>query len=290
MTQTDEWTVSRLLQWTAEYLETHGSDSPRLDAEVLLGHACECPRIQLYARYNEPVAEDVRATFRETVKQRAGGAPVAYLVGAKEFYSLSFKVTPDVLIPRPETETLVLEALEVIKVQGDQTQVIDLGTGSGAIAICLAKYSKCQVTAVDISAAALRVASENAVDHQVAERIRFVESDLFSGVEPGRFDVIASNPPYVSEPEFCKLDVTVKEYEPRTALVAGERGDEVFQRIVREAPDRLKPQGWLFIELSPMLADQCLKFARELGCFSQVEMVNDLSGAPRILRAQARAS
>ena len=288
MTRTDDWTVSRLLQWTAEFLAERGSESPRLDAEVLLGHACDCPRIQLYARYNEPVADTVRAKFRETVKLRASGAPVAYLVGAKEFYSLSFKVTPDVLIPRPETETLVLETLEVAKHHGENGQVLDLGTGSGIIAICLAKYSKCQLTAVDISPAALKVAAQNAADHQVAERIRFIESDLFEAVEPGCFDVIASNPPYVSEAEFRDLDVTVKEHEPHLALVAGEHGDELFQRIARESSARLKPLGWLFVELSPMIAERCLQFAGQLGCFSQLEMITDLSGTPRVLRAQRR--
>src|SRR6188472_816205 len=159
----DSWTVLRLLTWTTEYLKSHGSESPRLDAEVLLAHARGCERIMLYAAFDEVVPDDVRAVFRELVRRRAEGTPVAYLVGKREFYSLDFRVTPDVLIPRPETEHLVIAVLDRLKADGQKpAQVADVGTGSGIIAICVAKQApQVQVTAIDLSPAALAIAEEN---------------------------------------------------------------------------------------------------------------------------------
>src|SRR5437762_3817241 len=179
----DSWTVLRLLTWTTDYLKSHGSDSPRLDAEVLLAHARGCERITLYTTFDEIVSEEVRGKFRELVKRRAEGVPVAYLVGKREFYSLSFRVTPDVLIPRPETEFVVVAALDALKgsefrVQGSEATapkplasplVCDVGTGSGAIAVAIAKHATiCRVVATDISQAALAIAKQNAAAHHVA--------------------------------------------------------------------------------------------------------------------------
>src|SRR5438094_5947716 len=171
----ESWTVLRLLSWTTEYLKSHGSESPRLDAEVLLAHARGCERIVLYTAFDEIVSEDVRTKFRELVKRRAEGVPVAYLVGTREFYSLSFRVTPDVLIPRPETELVVVAALDALKgsgfgVQGSGREgiqnpalVADAGTGSGAIAVAIARHAPdCRVIATDISPAALAIAKGNA--------------------------------------------------------------------------------------------------------------------------------
>src|SRR5437762_11217923 len=177
----DSWTVLRLLTWTTDYLKSHGSDSPRLDAEVLLAHARGCERITLYTTFDEIVSEEVRGKFRELVKRRAEGVPVAYLVGKREFYSLSFRVTPDVLIPRPETEFVVVAALDALKgsefrVQGSEAPLVaDIGTGSGAIAVAIAKHAPgCRVIATDISPAALAIAKENAAAQGVAGRIEFV--------------------------------------------------------------------------------------------------------------------
>src|SRR5262245_59393800 len=194
----DVWTVLRLLTWTTEYLKSHGSDSPRLDAEVLLAAARGCERIMLYAAFDEIVADEVRARFRELVKRRAEGTPVAYLVGKREFYSLAFRVTPDVLIPRPETEFAVVAALDALgaaspkaRVQSPKADasstdigpgtldlgrswVADVGTGSGAIAVAIARHAEgARVVATDVSAAALGVAKENAAAHGVADRIEF---------------------------------------------------------------------------------------------------------------------
>src|SRR3954466_14994327 len=158
----ETWTVRRLLEWTEDFLRKKGVESPRLEAQILLAHALGCKKIDLYVCHDEEPAEDRRAAFREMIRKRAEGMPVAYLVGHREFYSLEFAVSPAVLIPRPETETLVMEALRRLK-SVEAPRVLDLGTGSGAIAIVLAKHLKtAQVTAIDMSAAALAVASGNA--------------------------------------------------------------------------------------------------------------------------------
>ena len=210
----ESWTVLRLLTWTAEYLQKHGSESPRLEAEVLLASAKGCERIMLYAAFDEVVSDELRAKFRDLVKRRAEGAPVAYLVGKTEFYSLALRVTSDVLIPRPETEHVVVAVLDAIQESGVRSQesggpveIADVGTGSGAIAIAVAKHApNARITAIDLSRPALEIAGANAAQLGVADRIEFVEGDLLSSLpaEP-RFAVIASNPPYVSEAEYEQL-------------------------------------------------------------------------------------
>src|SRR6478736_3662730 len=206
----ESWTVLRLLTWTTDYLKSNGSESPRLDAEVLLAHARGCERIMLYAAFDSIVDDQTRATFRDLVKRRSTGEPVAYLVGSREFYSLSFRVTPAVLIPRPETEFVVVAVLDAVKEgRGRKSDLLiaDVGTGSGAIAVTVAKHEPAaKVVAIDISAAALAIAKENATAHGVGERIDFVEGDLLASLpaEP-RFAVIASNPPYIGEGEIGTL-------------------------------------------------------------------------------------
>ena len=195
----ESWTIGRLLTWTTDYLKQHGSDTPRLDAEVLLAAARGCQRIQLYTAFDEEADEKTRQTFREWVRRRAEGMPVAYLVGHREFYSLRFRVTPDVLIPRPETELLVVRLLDLVKsrpADSPAVTIADVGTGSGIIAICAARHlPDARVTAIDISPGALAVAQGNATDHGMADRIEWIESDLLAGVSGRQFDFIVSNPP-----------------------------------------------------------------------------------------------
>ena len=265
MSTAEAWTVGKLLTWTTEYLKKSGSQSPRLDAEVLLAHARHCQRIELYTSFAEEPSEETKTAFREMVRRRAEGSPVAYLVGYKEFYSASFEVNPDVLIPRPETEHLIVEALDRAKqlrdARGDaqaELHIADVGTGSGIIAVTLAKHLKhCQITAIDISPTALEVARRNAAKFEISDQqLRFVEGDLFSAVDSEqRFDMILSNPPYVSEGEYQQLDKSVREYEPRTALVAGPQGSETIARLISAAPAHLASDGWLLFEFSPMMAN-----------------------------------
>jgi release factor glutamine methyltransferase len=309
---TETWTVLRLLTWTSDYLKSHGSESPRLDAEVLLAHARGCERIMLYAAFDEVVSDQTRASFRELVKRRAAGTPVAYLVGKREFYSLTFRVTPDVLIPRPETEFVVVAALDALgatsprsKFQGPKCEtpasdlgpgtadvgpclVADIGTGSGAIAVAIARHApEARVVAIDISPAALEVAKHNAAAHHVADRVEFLQGDLLAWLPAHpRFAVIASNPPYISESELPSLDRSVRDHEPRQALIAGPTGTEVIERLIPQSAERLLPGGWLIIEVSPMIADRVVQLFAADGRFEPSTITKDLAGLARVVKAR----
>ena len=286
--QDDVWTIGRLLTWTTEHLKKCGTDNPRLDTEVLLAHACGYQRIDLYTKFGDVADNEVRTVFRELVRRRAAGTPVAYLVGHREFYSLSFKVTPDVLIPRPETEFLVLTLLDLVQrsnIVDRSIDVADVGTGSGVIAVCAAKHvEKCRVTAVDLSPSALKVARSNASNHDVSEQIDFVESDLLSALpsEP-QFDFIVSNPPYITEHEYANLPSDVRDFEPRLALVAGPNGVEVIERLLVQSSDRLRENGWLLLEISPMLVEAVCGLIKGNSRFESPSIVKDLAGLARVV-------
>jgi release factor glutamine methyltransferase len=283
------WTLGRLLEWTTNYLRQKGSESPRLDSEVLLAHALGCKRIDLYARHGEEAPEAARQRFRELVRQRVEGCPVAYLVGRKEFFSLEFSVNRSVLIPRPDTECVVDECLRLAKPRSEPA-IVDVGTGSGCIAVAVAKHHKtAQVTAVDVSAEALAVAASNAGKHGVAERVRFVQGDLFGSIPPGeRFDFILSNPPYIPHDDLAKLAAGVRDYEPHLALDGGVDGFAVFERLIAEAPARLKAGGWMLIEIgSPQEGPARERIVRHQG-YELEKTVHDGSGHPRVLMARWR--
>jgi len=291
MAQTDSWTVGRLLEWTTSYLAPRGADSPRLDAELLLAAARGCQRIDLYTAFSEVVSDPVRAAFRELIRRRAEGTPVAYLLGKREFFSLPFRVTPDVLIPRPETEFLVIALLDhaAQASAGDRAlRIADVGTGSGIIAVCAARQlPKAQITALDISPAALAIAAENATTHGVFGQIEFLTGDLFDDVatQPP-FDFIVSNPPYITTGEFEQLAPDVAQFEPRIALVAGDQGTEVFERLIPQSAARLSPGGWLLMETSPILEPAVLKLLGNEPRLTVAPTMKDLAGHPRIVQAQ----
>jgi release factor glutamine methyltransferase len=307
MSTTDEpWTIGRLLSWTVDYLTKQGVENPRLDAEVLLASARGCRRIDLYAAFGDEASTEVRTAFRELVRRRAAGTPVAYLVGHREFYALDFEVTPDVLIPRPETELLVLALLDQVKRRKSEgadphpgplpkgegeMRIADIGTGSGVLAVCAAKYvPQARVAAIDLSLAALAVARRNAAKHGVAERIEFVESDLFAGVPAEkRFDFILSNPPYVSTAEMAELMPDVRDHEPRLALHAGEQGTEVAARLIQQAAERLRPGGVLLIEISPMIAERVERLVGETAALKLLPTLRDLAGHARVVQAVRQA-
>jgi release factor glutamine methyltransferase len=271
-------------------LKQHGADSPRLDAEVLLAEALGCQRIHLYARFDEMPGEETRTAFRELVRRRAEGMPVAYLVGRREFYSLSFRVTPDVLIPRPESEFLVVRLLDLAMPADNKYTIADVGTGSGVIAICAAKWlPTSRVVAIDVSQKALEVASANARDHGVSERIEFVESNLFANVSSEAvFDFVVSNPPYVAEGEAAQLSRDVRDYEPPQALVAGPHGTEVIARLIEQAGERLNPGGWLLMEISPQIEISVRELLAGDARFALGPTVKDLAGLGRVIQAQRR--
>ena len=285
----DVWTVGRLLGWTADWLGTKGSESPRLDAEVLLAHVRGCQRILLYTAFDAPVGDAERARFRELVKRRGAGEPVAYLVGSREFFSLPFAVSPAVLVPRPETEGLVVRVLDLCKPL-DAPRIIDVGTGSGAIAVTLAKHlPRARLVASDVSPAALAVARENARRHGVADRIEFLEGDLLADPRAaGPWDVVVSNPPYVRDDEFEALPRDVRLHEPRGALVAGPTGVELIARLAGEAAGRLASGGWLVVEIGPGVvaaAEAALAAVRGL---EPAPTLKDLAGLPRVAQARRR--
>ncbi len=284
------WTVGRLLQWTTEYFRQHGADTPRLDAEVLLAEALGCQRIDLYTAFDSVPGEQQRAAFREMVLRRAAGTPVAYLTGRREFYSLSFRVTPAVLIPRPETELLVVALLDLARQQAGRAEIriADVGTGSGIIAVCAAKHLPgARVTAIDVSTEALAVARSNALAHRVAERIQFVCSDLLGGVRAGEsFDFVVSNPPYVGTQEGDVLAPEVRQHEPHTALFAGPRGTEVIERLIPQAAERLAAGGWLLIEVSPIVHDAARAMLQADGRFDVAPTLKDAARLPRVLLAK----
>jgi release factor glutamine methyltransferase len=296
----ESWTVLRLLTWTTDFLKSNGSESPRLDAEVLLAHARGCERIRLYTAFDEVVDDETRAKFRDLVKRRAAGEPVAYLVGTREFYSLSFRVNSDVLIPRPETEFVVVGALDALKtfrnaeceMRNGELVVADVGTGSGAIAVAVAKHEPgVRVVATDISPAALAIAKQNAGVHGVAERIEFVEGDLLQSLPPKpRFAVIVSNPPYIGETEIGTLAGSVIDHEPRQALIAGPAGTEVIQRLIPQAAERLLPGGWLILEVSPIIANRVVELIAADGRFEPATITKDLANLPRVITARRQSS
>jgi release factor glutamine methyltransferase len=276
-----------LLDWTTNYLRQKGSESPRLDTEVLLAHALGCKRIDLYARHTEEASEQARQKFRELVRQRVEGCPVAYLVGRKEFFSLEFEVNRAVLIPRPDTECVVDECLRLAKGMAEPA-ILDIGTGSGCLAVAVAKHHKtARVTAVDISPEALAVASANASKHGVAERIRLLQGDLFAPLPAGeRFDFILSNPPYIPHDDIGKLAAGVRDYEPHRALDGGADGFAVFERLIAEAPAYLKANGCLLIEIgSPQEAPARERIGRREG-YELAKTIHDGSGHPRVLMAR----
>ena len=291
MPEDEAWSVGRLLVWTTEYLGRRGSDTARLDAEVLLSNALRCERIELYTAYENVPAAEPLAAFRQLVRRRAEGTPVAYLVGRREFYSMSFRVTPDVLIPRPETELLVVTLLDLLKNRpaDGPPAICDVGTGSGILAVCAARHvAGCRVTALDLSPAALEVARSNAAAHGVDDRIELIHSDLFAAVPSEmRFDFILSNPPYVSRSEMEKLAPDVRNFEPPGALVAGPTGTEVIEKLVPQAAERLNPGGHLLIEVSPMIHEAVEALIESNPHLDLGPTVKDLAQKPRVVQAVA---
>ncbi len=253
-TDTTDWTIGKLLDWTRAHFELRGVEEPRLCAEILLARALACRRIDLYAQYERRPDESQRAAFREMVKAAAEHRPIAYIVGKREFYSLEFDVTPDVLIPRPETEIIVEKSLaHAATCPGERVTVRDVGTGSGCIAVTIAKREpRAQVIATDISEPALAVARGNAAKHGVTDRVTFAAAGLMERTdgEPGEaYDIIAANLPYVATADAQALPKMVRDYEPATALFAGVDGLDLFRRMAPQVPSRLRPGGLLLLEI-----------------------------------------
>jgi release factor glutamine methyltransferase len=289
------WTIGDLLKTTAKYLKEKGIESPRLTAEVLLAHGLGVDRVGLYLEFEKPLTKKELSDYRDLVRRRVRGEPFQYITGVQEFWSMAFKVGPGALIPRPETELLVEQALsgaEKVK-QGHHQglRLLDLGTGSGIVAVSLAKeLPEWEVWATDISAEALHWAKLNAEKHGVDCRIRFRQGDLFDSVrgEEGGFHIIVSNPPYVGDEEYGALPPEVRDHEPRMALAGGLGGMATIERILRAAPDFLNPGGWLLLEMAPGQTERAMEIMEERGCYGEMSRIRDYSGRFRVVTAQRK--
>ncbi len=285
------WTIKKLLEWVIGYFEDKGVDSPRLSAELLLCEVLGLERIELYTLYDRVAEPPQLAQLRALVKRAGEQEPIAYLVGRCEFYSLPLTISPDCLIPRPETEHLVEKAISFLRQRQGSQLALDLCTGSGCIAAAVAKNVKdTHIVATDICDAALKVAAENIEKLQLTEKVQLLCGDLFDpiieGLDEVRFDLIVSNPPYVSEPEYEVLDKNVKEYEPKGALIAGVDGLDVYNRIVEKVDDFLKLDGTLMMEIGYAQGKAVHKLLENTGTFKTITIEKDFANNDRIAIAK----
>jgi release factor glutamine methyltransferase len=297
------WTILATLRWTTDYFRTKGVSEPRAAAEVLLAHTLGVSRLDLYLRYDQPLNPEELARFKTLMVRRREGEPVAYLTGHREFWSLDFQVTPAVLIPRPETETLVAAALEAAKSVGaglkpapttkHQPKIsplwgLEVGVGSGAVVIALAKeLSGMSWVGLDVSGDALAVARDNAGRHGVAQRVHFLPANLLAALKPAAaFDLIVANLPYVPRAEWERLPREIKAFEPSGALLGGEDGLDLIRPLVRQAQRYVKGGGWMLLEVGDHQAPQVAALVEETGAYNRLETIKDFSGMERVVRAR----
>jgi release factor glutamine methyltransferase len=286
-------TLAEAIYQAAKILSGHGISNARLDAEMLLSHAIMRNRAWLIIHRNESLDEAKRALFEDAVNRRARREPLQYITGKQEFWGLDFNVTPDVLIPRPETELVVEAALKIIRAVGKQVTVVDLCAGSGCIAVSLAKENDTAcIFATDKSDRALAVARENARKHDVSDRIRFLEGDLFGPLDEldlhRKVDIIVSNPPYVRSGDLSALQPEVKDFEPELALIAGPNGTEIQQRIIGTAPEFLRKSGALIMEMGEGQSDALAGMVHDAGRYKIPKILNDLAGIERVIVANKK--
>ena len=316
------WTIGRILKWTESFFKEKGIESPRLDAEVLLGHILKKERIYLYVHFDEPLQPTELAAYREAIKQRVQRVPVAYIIGTREFMGLPFQVTEDTLVPRPDTEILVQAAIERLKeksggeagapteepadaaeseTNGTATHPVrfaDIGTGTGAICLSVLKYlPSATADTVDISAPARKVAEANAAALGLTERVTFYTGDLLTplceaqeraaedGTGDMRYDAILSNPPYIPDADIEQLAPEVRCKEPRTALAGGPDGLAFYRRLVKDSPALLKDDGFLAVEVGILQAQAVAQMAKDSGAFARTEILKDYGGIERVVVA-----
>ncbi len=286
-----DWTIQKLLNWVTKYLTSKNVDSPRLSAELLLSYVLGLKRIELYTQFDKTVTKKQLDKLHNLVERAGQDEPVAYLVGKTEFYSLELDITPDCMIPRPETELLVERAIEFLRTRDGGQFVCDLCTGNGCIAAAIAcNFPNCKIIATDISDSALTVTARNIEKHQLKNRVKLLCGDLFGPIVPyldtGKFDLIVCNPPYVSAPEFDKLSRNVKDYEPRIALFAGDDGLDVYRRIIEEADPFLKTNGALMLEVGYNQGQSVRELLEKASCFADIAVEKDYQTNDRIVIAR----
>lgn len=278
------WTILKILRWTTGYFEERAIDQARLDAELLLAHVLDIKRIQLYTQFDRPLTGEELEAFRALVKRRGNREPCAYLLGQRHFWTLELSVDNRVLIPRPDTETLIEACLE--RIEEDSTErLVDIGTGSGAIALALAEERpQLRVAATDVSAGALDVARENAQAHDLDARIEFFEGDLLEALPEAwiPLDFIVSNPPYVADDERTEIQPEVRDHEPASALFAGSDGLDVIRRLVTDAHGALKAGGQLLLEIGHQQGDAVRTLVSSAG-FEEIEIITDYGDRDRVV-------
>lgn len=272
------WTIKSVLQWTTEYFTKLGLDSPRVDAEILLSKALNCNRVKLYIDQDKPLSQPELNAMHQLVERRGAHEPVAYILGSKGFMQDDFLVTPAVLIPRPETELLVEELGRLFK--DEHCEFLDIGTGSGAIALSLLRLlPQAHAKAVDISSDALQVAATNAKQLNLADRVKFVKADVYSGLDSQQFDLIVSNPPYIPDNDIPALSKDVQR-EPRLALAGGGDGLNFYRRIVKDAAAHLAQDGVLAMEMGINQSSAVQELCHQNG-FTVTAVVKDYAGIDR---------
>ena len=297
------WTIQKLLNWITEHFTKKGIDSPRLSAEILLSCVLAMKRIELYTQFDKAIDKQQLDRLHELVERAGRNEPVAYLTGKTEFYSLQLDVTPDCMIPRPETELLVERAIEFLRTRTGKQFVCDLCTGCGCIAVAIAKnFNNADIIATDISEAALNIAAKNIEKHQLADRIKLLCGDLFDAFVPQLdivklvpdsdrgFDLIVCNPPYVSAAEYEKLDKNIKDYEPKLALFAGADGLDVHRRIIEKVDAFLKPDAALMLEIGFTQGHAIKEMLEQVGSFAEIKIEKDKNKNDRIATAKKTSS
>jgi len=280
-------TIRELISQATMQLDDAGIPSARLDAEVLLAFCLNCDRLELIKNPERVLNEDERMSFHEFIARRLRCEPVAYITGRKAFWSFTLEVNSDVLIPRPDTEVIVEEALAVFNAQPvDQPRILDIGTGSGAIALALAaEIPGAQITATDVSVAALTVAKKNALALGLEHSITFLHGDLFAPVR-GTFDLIVSNPPYIGADEYEILPAGVKDFEPRQALFAGKTGLEFYENLIYQAKKHLKEKGWLLLEIGYKQTQEVRTIMEISKFYDSIDVRADYAGLSRVIKGR----
>jgi release factor glutamine methyltransferase len=286
-------TIAEAIYQAAQKLSRAGIANARLDAEVLLSYLIKKDRAWLITHGQDALEREGQKLFEDAISRRSRREPLQYITRRQEFWGLEFIVTPDVLIPRPETEVLVETAVETVKDGSTRATIADLCTGSGCVAISVAKeITDARVFATDMSKKALAVARENARTHGVSDRIRFFEGDLFQPLEEldlrGRVDVITANPPYIRAGDLPVLQAEVKDYEPEIALIAGPEGTEIQKKIIERAPAFLKKQGALIMEMGLGQVETLTRMVASAGAYEKTETLKDLAGIDRVIKATKR--
>lgn len=284
-------TYLQSLQEAKNIFKKNKISSPEVNAELLLSYVVQKPKVELYLNGNQFLTRNQERKYNKLIQERVKGKPLQYILGETEFYGLKLKVNKNVLIPRPETEILVENAINFFKDRGDKLQIIDWGTGSGNIAIALAVNLNCYVYAVDISKSALKIARRNSGLNKVSAKIKFLQGNSFEKLNKklqGKFDAIVSNPPYVKKSDYKKLPQEIKQFEPKIALLSLPNGLFYLHKIIKEAKPFLKPGGLIALEVALGQAKEVVNLLEKDGNFKNIQVKKDLAGIDRVILAKRK--